>query len=323
MIAACTDTSSAEVTSSQTSSPGRDQSAGRSRPAGARRRTAGRGSGWRSSARSATDASAAERPGGRAPAPKLGRSARAAASMSLRRRSPRVQRGVRVLEHVLDRAQRVARAGSRSRAARAAPRSATSPVQLVCRPDDAARERGLARARLADDRDARVRPATVEVDVVQHRPARRSSRRSPVTVSSGLAAARPPRIRRGPRCGRDAHAPAARSATSTQRARWPRAAPSDQRRQRGPALGRSRSAQRGANEQPAGRCPGRGGMPVHTAPGAAGRSGDGTARSRPRGVGVRRCAEHLRRRAGLDQPAGVQHRDPVGDLADHARSWLT
>ena len=42
----------------------------------------------------------------------------------------------------------------------------------------------------------------------------------------------------------------------------------------------------------------------------------------PAGVGMGGGVQHLAHRAGLDDPPEVHHRDPVGGLRDHPRSWV-
>ena len=172
MIAACTETSSADVTSSQTSSCGLgDERAGdRDALALAARQLVRVAVEARRRERDALEGLAHLRP--RRPCRPRRRSDGAAAD-DLRDRLPRVERAVRVLEHVLDLPAHVRVARSRPGRQRSSAKRDLAGVVRV-QAGDAAGERGLAGARLADEREALAR-SHHEVDVVQHLP--RSVRR--------------------------------------------------------------------------------------------------------------------------------------------------
>src|SRR3954447_9174346 len=317
MIAAWTETSSAEVTSSQTSSFG---SAASARAIATRWRSPPES--WSGKRFAALEASATRsrhsdtrRPASRPPPPHTAApdgapaaaEQRELASDRLAHRPPRVQRRVRVLEHVLDLAPRLVRARPRGLRQHVVAEAHLAGVVLV-QAGDAARERRLAAARLADEREALV-AMHLEVDVEQ-RVARAvvgverldgehdvRADLALVALAGALGRGLPHRavvvvaahLVGGPEVAhRREHLAAV--VLGEVAARVEEAALRAAARQRGMA--------RDADDRPLAR-------DVRDRP------------EQPARVGVARVREHPLAWAGLDDAPGVHHRDAVGELGDH------
>ena len=215
-------------------------------------------------------------------------------------RLARVERAGRVLEDHLHlapvRAQR-----ARGRSASGSPRKRTSPRRGPLEPEDRARQRRLAAARLADERE-RSRPR-----------ARRGRRRRP----RARRAVAPPRnctwrSRTSSSAARVAHVRHRRAGhVHARRARARRRPATARRRCAGtPSIA---AGQRGWNGQPDGqRRAGRAGRPAGPTGscGSAGSPITGNAAASARVYGCAGAAKHLVARPLLDDPPRVHDRDP-------------
>ena len=207
---------------------------------------------------------------------------------------------------------------ARARApASGSPSSAIVPAAGGVQARDAARDRRLAAARLADERDAAARARSSNETSVGRRPRGRAAaavhRLEPRRPEQrpARACARGARRRRGARAVERRRRAPLEAAHGVVRRRRPRAAASRL------AARLARSAQRGANAQPAGRSPTPTATPGMPRSRRAARRDRGSRRRARACTGGAGASSTVRPAPASTMRPAVHDRDPVGDLRDH------